>query len=193
MDKSHLTLGVQRCVQTDKVFALLRAIKAQCCPSLQIMTLNTQGPGIERLQNVAIRSRRKELRNLWSSWEKITAEFWLNQNHIPYPICKVGSFILLVINRQRLWTRALPTVSKATLCRAHPIQVLKIKAFFFFSQLSWPTAQEPCGSEWKAIGKCHSLRESSFAHQEKVLKKENVITGTGRSMRWARIKFYIVS
>lgn len=62
MDKSHLTLGVQRCVQTDKVFALLRAIKAQCCPSLQIMTLNTQGPGIERLQNVAIGSRRKELR-----------------------------------------------------------------------------------------------------------------------------------
>lgn len=48
---------------TDKVFALLRAIKAQCCPSLQIVTLNTQGPGVERLQNVAIGGRRKELRN----------------------------------------------------------------------------------------------------------------------------------
>lgn len=62
VSNQKLTLGVQRCVQTDKVFALLRAIKAQCCPSLQIMTLNTQGPGVERLQNVAIGGRRKELR-----------------------------------------------------------------------------------------------------------------------------------
>lgn len=51
------------CTEQIKVFALLRAIKAQCCPSLQIMTLNTQGPGVERLQNMATGGRRKELRN----------------------------------------------------------------------------------------------------------------------------------
>lgn len=35
---------------TDKVFALLRAIKAQYCPSLQTMP-DRAGSGIERLQN----------------------------------------------------------------------------------------------------------------------------------------------
>lgn len=192
MERPHLTSGVQRYAH-DKVFALLRATKAQCCPPSRPRLPTARALALRGCRMWQLEAGEGNLeRNLCSSWEKMTAaEFsgWMKTTSPRWPAGWVLPLIYSLCHWQAgRYYRPEPCSLSA---EQHYAGYMSLKCqrlrLFSFSLPSWPTAQD-LWARLESYWEIPFFKRTKFCIPGESVREVKCTNWYWQSMRWDRDK-----